>query len=261
MTILSSKAMLASLNITQWTARKLDKRVTAQTNADHNAASDAGRYNKALIASSALAKLVSAGNVARTIHYEKTLPWLDSGARILPAALYQDYTNAMRQARETFETAAAEFIADYPAFVADARIRLNGMFNASDYPDSNEIRRRFSFSTNLFPVPNASDFRVDISEAQAAMIRADIETKGNEALDAAVKDAWQRIADVVGHMAAKLREFKPAKDGTKTAGIFRDSLVDNVRDLVAILPAFNITNDPKLADVAKRMADLCTNDA
>ena len=63
--VLSSKAMLAGLNITQWAARKVDKKVTRETNDAHGAAHDAGRYNKALIAKEALAAIVAAANAAR----------------------------------------------------------------------------------------------------------------------------------------------------------------------------------------------------
>lgn len=259
--ILSTKAMLSGLTITQWTARKLDKRVTSETNHAHGAAADAGRYNKALLAKEALAKLQSIASAARTEHYAKTLPWLDNGARILPAALYQDYSESMRKSREAFEAAVSEFIADYPAFVSDARLRLNGMFNAADYPAAHEIERKFSFGIALYPVPDSADFRVDVSDSQAAAIKLEIEERANEALLVAMRDAWQRIADCVGHMATKLAEYKPATGNDKAAGIFRDSLVENVRELVGILPALNLTNDPKLAAISGRMVELVKHDA
>jgi len=259
--ILSTKAMLSGLSVTQWTARKLDRKVTNETNHAHGAAADAGRYNKALLAKDALSALQSIASAARTEHYAKTLPWLDNGARILPAALYQDYSESMRKAREAFETAVAEFLNDYPSFVADARLRLNGMWNAADYPDASEIARKFSFSVALYPVPDAADFRVDVSASQAAAIRTGIEARAKEALETAMRDAWQRIADSVGHMASKLSEFKPAQHGDKAAGIFRDSLVENVRELVGILPALNLTDNPNLTAISGRMAELVKYDA
>lgn len=259
--VLSSKAMLSGLNITQWSARKIDKKVTNETNAAHGAAADAGRYNKALIAKEALGAIVAAANAARTTHYALTLPWLDSGARILPAALHTDYANRMREHREAFEAAAAAFVADYESFVADARKRLNGMFQESDYPAASEIARRFTFGVSLYPVPDSADFRVDVSEAQAAAIRADIEARSQEALSAAMRAAWERIAETVGHMVTKLAEYKPGENGERASGVFRDSLVENVRELAAILPGLNITGDSALAAVADRMAALTRHDA
>jgi hypothetical protein len=48
-TPLSRKATLVSVNVSQWTARRLDRKVTDEVNRQHNAAKDAGRYNKLLI--------------------------------------------------------------------------------------------------------------------------------------------------------------------------------------------------------------------
>jgi hypothetical protein len=62
-------------------------------------------------------------------------------------------------------------------------------------------------------------------------------------------------------MAEKLKAFKPAQGGDRAEGIFRDSLVENVRELVAVLPSLNITGDPTLAAVAARMEALCRDDA
>ena len=45
---LSDKALLVQLSISQWTARKYDKRATEQVNNANNAAMTAGRYNKSL---------------------------------------------------------------------------------------------------------------------------------------------------------------------------------------------------------------------
>jgi hypothetical protein len=49
--LLSQKAVLASLSISQWSARKLDKKVTEEIHPRNHAEPHAGRYNKLLIAS------------------------------------------------------------------------------------------------------------------------------------------------------------------------------------------------------------------
>ena len=46
---LSDRALLVQLSISQWTARKFDKKVTNDVANTHGVASSAGRYNKALL--------------------------------------------------------------------------------------------------------------------------------------------------------------------------------------------------------------------
>lgn len=262
MTNLSNRAMLASLHVRQWTARKLDKRVTAEVNAAHGAAADAGRYNKSLVSRDALAEIQQIANAARGTHYFHTAPWLDDGSRILSAQGHAEYASKMADHRRDFESAVAAFVAGYPDYVNAARARLNGMFRAEDYPTPDMIRDRFAFDIVLSPVPDSADFRVEIGESAVAAIRADIEKRAAEALQGAMRDAWQRIADALARMVERLNAYEPGGDGAKAQGVFRDSLVENVRELVAVLPSLNLTGDSKLADVtAKLQAELCGHDA
>lgn len=259
---LATRAMLSGLRIQQWSARKLDRKATAETNTRAGASSDAGRFNKALLSGEALGRIVTAANAARGAHYDRTLPWLDDGARILPAAAYATYSETMRRIRHDFEGAVEEFISGYPTFVEAARVRLGTMFDANDYPDVSEIRARFTFNVRVLPMPDASDFRVELATSQAEEIRAEIQATQKAALEGAMADAWRRISETVGRMAERLSAYKPATVTAKGENAFRDSLVVNVRELVAVLPAFNLTADPILADIIARMErDLCGADA
>ena len=257
--LLSQKAVLASLNFTGWTARRLDKKITNEVNRSHGASHDAGRYNKLLVGKNDLEAIQKVISAARIKHYDMTQPWLDNGARILPSALYVEYSAAMRGFQRDYEIAIDDLITRWPEIVREARGRLNGMFNASDYPPQSQLRRLYTFDVKILPCPDATDFRVDMADEHADDIRADIEKRMKAALDDAMKEPMRRIIDVVGHMAERLKAYKPAtRDGDKTEGSFRDSLVDNVISLVDLLPAFNLTNDAALADVTARMQqELC----
>ncbi len=257
---LANKAMLASLKIKQWSGRKLDKEVTAETNRDHGAAADAGRYNKLLIGREALAPIVAIANRARSEHYARTLAWADDGARILSAVGYLPYMETMRGLRIEFDAATAVFVASYERHVEEAKTRLNGMFKAADYDSVDAMAKRFGFDKKILPMPSAADFRVDIGDAEADRIRADIEADMNAAVTEAMRDVFQRVADCVKHMAEKLAESRQTDKGAAPA-IFRDSLVENVRELVALLPSLNITGDAVLGQIADRMGALCKYDA
>src|SRR6185369_3013865 len=90
--LLAEKAVLASLNISQWSGRKLDRKITDEVNESHGAVADAGRYNKLLVAKVTLDPIQQIVGEARSYHIRMTLPWSDSGTRILPSALYLEYT-------------------------------------------------------------------------------------------------------------------------------------------------------------------------
>ena len=241
---LTDKAMLIKLSISQWTARKYDRNVSDKVASDYNADKDAGRYNKVLIAIEAIKKVQKIVNEARTFHYENTLPWSDDESRLLPATNYLDYSQKIREYKAEFESAVNDFIDQYPALVEEARNRLNGMFKSEDYPPVKELPKKYDFAVNINPLPSAGDFRVMLSDEEVKKIQADIEARTRSAETIALKDLWNRLYNVVKHMADRLTE----KDT-----IFRDSLINNIVDLCGLLPKLNVLDDPDLEKMRREI--------
>jgi hypothetical protein len=246
---LTTRAMLVRLTISQWTARKLDKKLTREVTQNHGAADDAARVNKSLISKERLDTISKIATEARSAHYRNTLPWNDDGSRILPAARFMAYRDELNEIRERFETAVEDFCRNYPDYVDAERTRLNGMFRIEDYPTHYEIRDAYSFATHIDPLPSADDFRVQLGRDETERIRQQIEERTAETTNAAMIDLWNRLYEVVKAAADKL-SVPIGEDGS----IFRDSLIGNVRDLVAILPDLNITNDPNLKTLTEEVS-------
>ncbi|HEY1859681.1 MAG TPA: hypothetical protein VGG61_04970 [Gemmataceae bacterium] len=256
---LSRKATLVAVAISQWTARKLDRKVTNEVNQAHNASADAGRYNKLLIEAKRLEQINKIVSKARTLHYTMTKPWCDEGMRILPNVLHGKFADEFRVLKREFAQAADDFCRDYPSFVAERKAKLNGLFDEKDYPSAETIREKFKLETKTFPVPDADDFRSDVLDADTIDdIKREIGETSDAVLDDAMKDTAAQIIKVVGHMSEKLAAYQ-SKTGERTW--FADTLVGNVRELADLLPAFNLTNDPALDQLAKRIqSELCAEE-
>lgn len=102
-----------------------------------------GRYSKRLVAKERLEEIAQIATRARH-HHEQTLPWLDEGSRILPAANYFDYMQRQNAYAAEFEQAVSAFAGIYPAVVNEARQSLNGLFNPADYPSADQISGLFT---------------------------------------------------------------------------------------------------------------------
>ena len=148
---LSSRAMLASLSISTWSARKHDPEASEEIAMRHGAQTDAGRYNKVLLPKKALADLQKIVSEAREAHYFVTLPWDDNGYRVLPGAVYMDHAARMRALADRFNCAVNQFCQQFADLVAQARTRLGGLFRDEDYPSLDELRSKFSFATKVMP--------------------------------------------------------------------------------------------------------------
>lgn len=236
MTKLTEKAMLSSLTIRQWTARRRDAEVTRRIHDEYHA-HDAGRFNKELIRPEAMATIRAIVREARVHHYTNTLPWDETAGRILPAANYWPYADAQQQFRIRFEAAVRDFVAKYPQHVEEARVRLNGMFREADYPRQDDLWRRFDMRTTHLPIPEGGDWRVTLGDEEETRIREQLTRSVEQSFELATRDLWNRLHDVVSKLHASLG---------REDGRFHSSLLDNVRSLVDLLPALNVTGDPKL---------------
>ena len=240
---LSEKAMLIRHRVRYWDARKYDKSISDEVADAKGAERDAGRYNKALIARDALKEIRQIRHAAKAHHERMTLPW-DRSIQILPADAYMQYMAKQQEFRIQYENAVDEFIRNYPDFIEDAKKRLNGMFDERDYPSAGELQFRFGIKLHVLPMPDAQDFRVALSDKETAQIRETIEEQVNERIGNAMQDLWKRVYDAVEHM----RDVLADKDKRIT-----ESLVGNLREIVDLLPVLNITGDPELARMAKRI--------
>ncbi len=248
---LASRAMLCSLSICQWSARKHDPEASEEIAARHGAQSNAGRYNKVLLPPQALADVKRIAGEARREHYFMTLPWDDAGYRVLPAAAYLDHTAKLREYSQQFAAAADTFADTFEQLVRDSRVRLGGLFRPEDYPSASEIREKFSFETKVMPLPDANDFRVSLGEEETKRIQRQITATVEASLTVASRELWQRLYEAVSHMSERLSAYKVSDDGVEHP--FRDTVVTNLVRLVEMLPKLNVTGDPELERMGEQV--------
>jgi len=248
---LSSRAMLCSLSISMWSARKHDPEASEEIAQRHGAQADAGRYHKVLLPKEALAEIHKIVSEARQEHYFMTLPWDDNGYRVLPAAAYMDHTEKMRGLSSRFTPAVEALVQQFGQLVEEAKVRLSGLFRPGDYPAPDELRSKFSFETKVMPLPDAGDFRVALGDEEKERIKRQITAAVEASLQVASRELWQRLYEAVSHLAERLQAYKVTEEGVEHP--FRDSVVTRLVKLVDVLPKLNVTGDPELEQLAAQV--------
>ena len=236
---ISSSAMLVELNISVWTGRKFDKQVSAEIDTQKQTTTRAGNYSKRLFADEPIFDAIQkfAGN-ARTYHYHATMPWSDSGLRLLTTAMYFDYNKKISEMEMDFDNLVSNFINQYQVLVAKSQTKLGTLFSASDYPDVQEIASKFRFSVKYAPVPDVGDWRVDVGNDAKQQLMESYVTYYSSNLEQAMREPWERMHEALKNMSIKLSGDKKQ--------IFRDTLVGNVVELCDLMDKFNVTGDPKM---------------
>jgi len=259
MTKLSERTMLVSLHIGSYSGMMFDKEATESFNETMGAdIKTAGRYNKRLINTMFLKDVSAAHNAARKIHRLLTLPWDDDGTRILTTKGYMNYTKMLKDCRLKSEGEVRAFIKNRQAAIDEAKVRLGDLFNADDYPDEDGLAEKFSFDVEIKPMPESGDFRAQLSDEAVKAVVKDIERRSNKRIEDAMRDVFSRVADLVRRMAERLRAYQPpvkGEDGGKrSSGVFRDSVVYDIHEMVEMLPSLNVTEDPRVDELIKQLS-------
>jgi hypothetical protein len=259
-TSMAATAMLSSLNISQWSGYKYDPDASEELALSHGAEKDAARVNKRLVPRKELEEITQAVGRARRDHEFLTLPWTDDGWRVLPAGTYFEHKDKMQEHKTAVLGAVEKLVCRFEDLVRN-QSRLGTLFRIEDYPgmrDENgvlrllfpqELREKFSFATDVKPLPDANDFRVNIGDEERERLKKQIAESVQASLRASTRDLWQRLYEVVRHMATRMADYNAAENDNKPR--LYKSMVTNIVEIVDVLPRLNISGDEELS----RMTD------
>lgn len=244
---ISTSALLVELNIGTWTARKLDKKVSEEVDAQKATKVKAGNYRKNILAGAKELEDITklAGNV-RNWHYEQTLPWSDSGIRLLPLGNFMNYRTELDAKMQEFETLKRNFVTQYPNLISQMAFQLGTLFDRNDYPSVDEVDRKFYFALNFYPMPESGDFRVEVEEELKKELQDKYQSHYDKKLNEAMAEAWGRLHTTLKHLSERLETEADGK-----AKVFRDATISNAVELCSLLTSLNVTKDPKL-EAARR---------
>jgi hypothetical protein len=242
---IQQRAMLVAFTSGLFSPTKQDKKVTKEVITNHHAAADAGKFIKQLLPKEALDKVREVRDRAGAYHRTVTFAWTDDGYRILPSDQYMTYMEKFRGFKKEFEDAVDEFMGKYEQYVEERRAALNGMYDPRDYPHPTKARKKFQLGVNTMPFPEGDDFRVDIPDHELEYLQRESQNKYSAALAATTENLWTRLAEPLRKMA------ELADPKTK---VF-DTVVSNLKEIVDLIPALNLTQDPNL----QRIHAMCVN--
>lgn len=254
MSSIRTTSLLYRPSLSIWTARKLDKSESSKVNRDNGAIDGAANVHKQLLPESQeLLAVQKWANAFRTFIYTSTSPWDDAGWRIRSVTGHMDFMAEVGDRIAEGTLLKDAFVHAYAQEIESSARKLGHMFQRSDYPGVREVESKFRFVVDVMPVPGADDFRVveGIPQAEVDQLVKIAQSATEQRIQEAMKEVYQRLYTVVAKMANTLEQY-----GAGTVKKFNDSLVENIAEIVGVMPALNLTGDPKLAALATEAAQL-----
>jgi hypothetical protein len=250
-------ALLVSLNVGKPQLTAKDAKATFDAELANNA-SGAGQYRKDLYPKSLVAPILAVESAARAYIENTTYPW-NRGENLLPVTRFMEFTDRIGKYQIEFDQAVTAFLNNWTGVMAQAQTQQGDLFDVSTYPDVSDLRSDFRFRIAYRPVTDAGDFRVQLQEDDLNTVRAAVEEQVRESTNEMLRAPLERLRSVVARLHEVAGKTDRVVDGAKgvqvKAPIFRDSVVENISEEIALLHDFaDMLPDTHVA-LAKQVAD------
>lgn len=229
-TKLAARIKLTALNTGAWRATRLNRKETEKVNADHGTG-DAAKVHVRLTNSETLHKINCLTAEAYGVHTKLTLPAAQDGFRLLPVGREFEHSGKMADFKARHAALVQQFLAEYDNEKATAPARLNGLYDARQWPDRSVIAGRFLFATRYLACPTDGSWCEWISESARA----------------AEDELRERLTECLQRIVENCAKEKPK---------IYDSLIGNLAELLPLVPDFNFGESAAIAKAATDAAEL-----
>lgn len=259
-------SLLVEVSVSVWSGRKLDKSVTDEVVQSKGAkAKSAARVTKNLLADRPeLEKIQKHVSAARTYVYTHTMPWSDSGLRLLPSAEFFKFNDRMQTFESEFDELVKEFVEVYPTLITAQAMALGDMFNRDEYPSPESMKAKFRFATNYMPLPDSGDFRIDVGTQAQKELQEKLEKINEERVANAINDVKARLGEHLRRMSDRLTIDVNEESGEAKPRRFHASLIDGAYELCSLVRSLNVVMDTDLeaarAALEKSLRDATADD-
>lgn len=220
---IAARVKLCTLETGAWRATRLNKDESQKVNRAH-ALVDTAKVHVRLTNSPTLHAINKLHAAAYDAHQTLTLPCIQKGLRLLPAGKEFAHAAKMKEFAAEHARLKASFLVEYDDEKRTAPVRLNGLYDASQWPSVGTIAGRFTFITRYLECPHSGAWGDWLTESARA----------------AEDELRERLTECLHHLATTC----------KGDGKLYQSVFTNLREICELVPDLNFTDVPEFAAVA-----------
>ncbi|WP_254508968.1 hypothetical protein [Anatilimnocola floriformis] len=170
-----------------------------------------------------------------------SLPYPESGIRLIRQDDIGAFTVQLTSLKAELDDAVIKLDERYDELRSAARRRLGSLYNAGDYPAT--LRGWFDVTFD-FPSVEPPDYLRQLSPQLYQQEAARVAARFDEAVELAEQAFTEELAKLVSHLTERLGG---AEDGKPK--VFRDSVVENLREFFERFRHLNIRSNEQLDDL------------
>ena len=233
----NTNSVLVRLHVSFWSGYRHDKVASKEAVEKHKMEKGSINSNKKLVSKMHLKAMKDVVTKFKTYFNDNTLPYNDLLAtRILPTSQAIEFRKEVDIAQGLLNKTVSDFMDSYDEILEDARERLGTLFNMHDYPNKEDLPRKFAITVIMMPVPNPDQFNKAISNKEVQRLQQRLEDMSIMAK----MDLIYRVEKVAATLLDTLE--KPGKR------IYKTTVQHNIDKVSHQLEELNYENDPLLQE-------------
>lgn len=249
----ADRALLAHMTISVFGNSKTDSEASERTRQLYGAKPGQIKASKILLPKIALVRVNRLKSATDLQFKSMTLPY-EGGYRLLPSPNIMDVQAMVTQVTKRISRAVKEDILDKLDYLkAEMRQAQGTLFKEEHFPQHNDLRQKYGVKFDLTTLPSSDTmgkFVNELGDAKVREYKGQIDKAMQAKLEMSMRDVWSRLYDAIKHLRDRLGEVAKG-EGKRLSR----SVVDDLSELVDLLPKLNITDDVQLNTLTQRVKD------
>jgi len=188
-------------------------------------------------------------------------PWGRDGRRFLSHALVSKFEQETAPMLHAIQESQESFLAEVPHLKNRFKDEAGNLSDDIYFPEASELRPKFAVGID-YDVPTGTyDIRLGgLSDEHRARYEQQVRKSEQERIDGVVKHVTNIVEQRLTRIVQGMNDYHVDEKG-KAHGVFRDSLIGNVREIAGLLEHWNITGNAEVDAVRKRLlTEVCPLD-
>lgn len=246
---LRKRAIKVKLNISAWKGYQKDAGVESEVAEAHKIKGKAGKWQGNLFpgCDEELKSVLDAETALRGFYYGNTRKWNDN-EQVIPSQAFMPFVEKMSKLKGLFEQRFDTFENVYEDRVAQALLNRGTLASPADYPSKASLRTKYNVRLQFFPLEDSGDFRLDIPDEETEKLVKQLDEGVSERLKEAMKDSKDRLLKCLQNSLMNLNKVKGS-------GRYRGEWYENLKELLEVADAFNLSNDGDYSTAVNKVKD------
>lgn len=245
------RGLIVTLHLSAYRGAKVAREATEEVQQGHRAQRGSTTVTKHTIPKKYLDPILSIQSNIRYVFHQMTLPWDNSGARLLPPNRVMAFRAAMEACRTELERAVRDFTLAYPTILYEAREWLGDLYDPGDFPAEQEIRGLYAMHISVLPMPEPEHL-TGLGKWIADDVIGELQEEAEGLIDARLVGAQSHLRE---RLVAAMLEFA---DTLTTKKRFRAPSLEKLEELATLAPSMSVLDDDALASVCRQLLTTLT---